>query len=94
MAIPPNVPSTLSIFPLDFCTSYHANKLTPLAALALSFTYTCSFADEALAERKAIYEDNVAYINAHNQQYAAGKATFDMGVNEFSHMSHEEFKAM
>jgi hypothetical protein len=47
-----------------------------------------------VAQRKAVYEDNVAYMNAHNQQYAAGKHTFDMGVNEFSAMTHEEFKAM
>jgi len=43
--------------------------------------------------RKAIYEDNVKYIDAHNALYAAGKSTFYMGVNEFSHLTHDEFKA-
>jgi C1A family cysteine protease len=50
--------------------------------------------DATVASKKAVYLDNVQYIDAHNALYAAGKSTFDMGVNEFSDMTHEEFKAM
>ena len=38
--------------------------------------------------------DNVDYVTAHNAKFAAGDATFDMGVNEFSDLSHDEFKAL
>lgn len=55
----------------------------------------CSgFSDAEHTSRAAVYADNVAYINAHNAKFAAGAATFDMGVNEFSAMTHDEFKAM
>jgi len=50
--------------------------------------------DNEDAVRAAIYQDNVDYINAHNVQFAAGAQTFDMGVNEYTHLSHDEFKAL
>jgi hypothetical protein len=46
------------------------------------------------AKRAAIYADNVAFMDAHNAKFAAGEQTFDMGVNEFSDLSHDEFKAL
>ena len=34
------------------------------------------------------------YIDAHNSQWAAGKFSFNLGVNEFSDLTHAEFKAL
>merc|ERR1719424_397540 len=45
-------------------------------------------------KRAAIYADNVDYMNQHNAKYAAGSVTFYLGVNEFSDLSHDEFKAL
>lgn len=54
-----------------------------------------SYLDEATtAAKKAVYADNVQYIDAHNALFAAGKSTFDMGVNSYTDMSHDEFKSM
>jgi cathepsin L len=44
--------------------------------------------------RAAVYADNVDYIEQHNKKYSSGEATFEMGVNEFSDLSHDEFKAL
>jgi len=45
------------------------------------------------SKRAAIYADNVDFINEHNAVWAAGKSTFNMGVNEHVDLSHDEFKA-
>lgn len=58
------------------------------------FFFFFRYLDEATASaKKAVYEDNVKYIDAHNTLYAQGHSTFNMGVNAFSDMTHEEFKA-
>merc|ERR1719231_32809 len=44
--------------------------------------------DNEHAKRAAIYADNVAFMDAHNAKHAAGEVTFDLGVNEFSDLSH------
>jgi hypothetical protein len=58
------------------------------------FGKCADFSAEEHVNRASIYADNVAYIDAHNAKFAAGKSTFDMGVNEFSALTHEEFKAI
>jgi len=45
-------------------------------------------------KRAAVFADNVQYMNEHNAKYAAGTETFYLGVNEFSDLSHDEFKAL
>merc|ERR1719345_184709 len=45
-------------------------------------------------KRSAVFADNVEYMNQHNAKYAAGAVTFYLGVNEFSDLSHDEFKAL
>ena len=43
--------------------------------------------------RRAIFEDNVALISAHNAEAARGLHTFEIGLNEFADMSDKEFFA-
>jgi len=50
--------------------------------------------DATFSLKKVVYEDNVKFMDAHNALYAAGHSTFNLGVNEFSDMTHEEFKAV
>ena len=50
--------------------------------------------DNEDAVRAAIYQDNIDFIDAHNARFVRGEATFDMGVNEYTHLSHAEFKAL
>merc|ERR1719345_124262 len=45
-------------------------------------------------KRAAVFADNVDFMNQHNAKYATGESTFYLGVNEFSDLSHDEFKAL
>ena len=36
------------------------------------------------AERRLVFEDNLDYINQHNQEYMHGKSSFYLGVNEYT----------
>ena len=40
-----------------------------------------------------IFKDNLEYINKHNEEAAQGKHTFQLGVNKFADISHEEWVA-
>ena len=40
--------------------------------------------------RKEIFMENLMKIREHNQRYLEGKELFEMGVNQFTHMSVEE----
>lgn len=42
--------------------------------------------------RAEIYTDNVAFIKRHNALFVAGNVSYELGVNEFSDLSHAEFK--
>ncbi|XP_072449896.1 cathepsin L2-like [Chiloscyllium punctatum] len=43
------------------------------------------------AYRRALWEDNVRYIERHNMEYAMGKHTFTVGLNQFGDLTTEEF---
>lgn len=43
------------------------------------------------AHRRIIFCKNLRLIDAHNERYKRGEVTFEMGVNQFADMSHEEF---
>uniref|UniRef100_A0A034WKX1 Protein CTLA-2-alpha n=1 Tax=Bactrocera dorsalis TaxID=27457 RepID=A0A034WKX1_BACDO len=43
------------------------------------------------AHRRIIFCKNLRMIDAHNERYKRGEVTFEMGVNQFADMSHEEF---
>ena len=49
--------------------------------------------DGLTADRAAVYADNVAFMDAHNAKFMSGSETYDVGVNEFSAMTHAEFLA-
>jgi len=44
-------------------------------------------------KRRAIYRKNLKTIVLHNKRYRAGEVGYKMGVNEYSDLSWEEFKA-
>ncbi|XP_052811995.1 procathepsin L-like isoform X2 [Mya arenaria] len=46
------------------------------------------------AQRRAIFADNVEYVNAHNLQYALGKMSYYMGVNQYSDMTFKEWASL
>ena len=41
--------------------------------------------------RRAIFAENLEFINRHNAEYEAGLHTFIVGVNEFADMTNAEF---
>ncbi|KAL7732354.1 hypothetical protein ACLKA6_004338 [Drosophila palustris] len=45
-------------------------------------------------ERLIVYLNNMQLIKRHNQRYAAGKESYEMGVNQFTDLSPEEFKSL
>jgi len=48
---------------------------------------------EELVLRRGIFASNVAKIEAHNLDFAAGRTSFEMGVNAFADMTAAEWKA-
>ena len=42
-------------------------------------------------ERKSVFADNLARIESHNAEHAAGKKSFWLGVNQFADLTNEEF---
>ncbi|KAL6087313.1 hypothetical protein STEG23_029953 [Scotinomys teguina] len=42
--------------------------------------------------RRAVWEEEKKNIEKHNAEYQQGKTTFNMGLNEFSDMTYEEFR--
>merc|ERR1719313_656040 len=73
-----------------------AKKMAPMAAFEdFKSMFGKSYASiNEEAKRAAIYADNAKYFEAHNEKYASGASTFYMGVNEYSDLSHDEFKAL
>ncbi|XP_064596578.1 procathepsin L-like [Liolophura sinensis] len=54
-------------------------------------TYKKVYKPEEEAKRRAIWEDNVKFIQVHNLQADRGVHTFTVGMNEYGDMSVEEF---
>ncbi|XP_022306662.2 procathepsin L-like isoform X1 [Crassostrea virginica] len=42
-------------------------------------------------ERREVWEANLDYINQHNEEFSRGEHSYDLGLNEFADLSHEEF---
>lgn len=42
--------------------------------------------------RYQIFKDNLAVIEEHNARYDNGEESYDMGVNQFTDLTDEEFK--
>jgi C1A family cysteine protease len=49
-------------------------------------------ADEEAARFK-IFQDKLAWVNQHNEEFAKGMWTYTVGINQFSDMTADEFKA-
>lgn len=41
--------------------------------------------------RKEIFSKNLMEIEEHNERYAAGKESYEKGINQFSDLTYEEF---
>lgn len=50
------------------------------------------YAGDELAKREAIFAEQLAKVQAHNEEYKAGKHTWWAAVNDYSDWSAEEFK--
>merc|ERR1712166_1290884 len=61
-------------------------------AWCTQFGKCAEFSATEHTDRAAVYADNVQYIEQHNFKFMKGDATFNMGANEYSAMSHDEFK--
>ena len=46
------------------------------------------------AKRFTVFKDNLAFIEKHNAEAAAGKHSYTVGVNEFADLTNEEFKSL
>ena len=42
-------------------------------------------------ERKSIFADNLARIESHNAEHAAGQKSYWLGVNQFADLTNKEF---
>ncbi|XP_017835636.1 cathepsin L1 [Drosophila busckii] len=49
--------------------------------------------DEQL-QRRQIFINNKLFINAHNERFEAGLETFELGVNQFTDLTFEEFERL
>ncbi|XP_052013158.1 protein CTLA-2-alpha-like isoform X2 [Apodemus sylvaticus] len=52
-----------------------------------------TYSPDEEAHRRAVWEENKKKIEAHNADYEQGKTSFSMGLNEFSDLTTEEFRA-
>jgi len=62
-------------------------------------TYKASFGKAyATAQEESarfnIFVENHRIVEQHNQEYAAGKHTFDLGMNQFADMTNQEFRSI
>lgn len=48
--------------------------------------------DEEEMERMQIFQANVQEIEAHNKRYHKNLETFQMGINQFTDMTDDEFE--
>ncbi|CAG9759479.1 unnamed protein product [Ceutorhynchus assimilis] len=46
------------------------------------------------SHRYQIFKDNLHKIREHNEMYEKGESSFKMGLNKFSDLTDEEFKAI
>uniref|UniRef100_A0A1B6FW15 Cathepsin propeptide inhibitor domain-containing protein n=1 Tax=Cuerna arida TaxID=1464854 RepID=A0A1B6FW15_9HEMI len=44
-------------------------------------------------KRRDIFLKNLKYVREHNEKYKRGEVSFEVGINEFSDMTNDEFNA-
>lgn len=53
--------------------------------------YSRQYAEGEETSRRMIWESALSYIEQHNREYAMGKHTFTVGMNQFGDLTNEEF---
>ncbi|XP_078280219.1 digestive cysteine proteinase 2-like [Rhinoraja longicauda] len=56
--------------------------------------YNRQYAECEETNRRLIWESAMSYIEQHNQEYAMGKHTFTVGMNQFGDLTNEEFNKL
>ncbi|KAK1139395.1 cathepsin L1-like [Acipenser oxyrinchus oxyrinchus] len=49
------------------------------------------YSEETESYRRMVWEDNWRFIEQHNQEHAAGKHSYKLGMNHFGDLTNEEF---
>lgn len=85
------------LYLLAFSLGLVSAGLRPVASLTLhqrfqqwQLQYHKRFTSDEYKQRFQIFKDNLKMINEHN----AGNFSYTLGLNEFAHLTHAEFKAM
>jgi len=50
-----------------------------------------TYSADEMSNRFAVWSENVAFVEAHNNRFAAGLSTFQVEVNKFADMTDDEF---
>ncbi|KAK1133258.1 cathepsin L1-like [Acipenser oxyrinchus oxyrinchus] len=52
------------------------------------------YSEETESYRRMVWEDNWRFIEKHNQEHAAGKHSYKLGMNHFGDLTNQEFNKM
>ncbi|XP_058870021.1 procathepsin L-like isoform X2 [Acipenser ruthenus] len=52
------------------------------------------YSEETESYRRMVWEDNWRFIEQHNQEHAAGKHSYKLGMNHFGDLTNQEFNKM
>ncbi|XP_040612162.1 protein CTLA-2-beta-like [Mesocricetus auratus] len=52
-----------------------------------------TYSQDEEGHRRALWEASKKEIDKHNVEYEQGKVSYSMSLNQFSDMTHEEFKS-
>ncbi|XP_041085891.1 procathepsin L-like isoform X2 [Polyodon spathula] len=52
------------------------------------------YSEETESYRRMVWEENWRFIEQHNQEYAAGKHSYKLGMNHFGDLTDQEFNKM
>jgi len=78
----------IALFSLATCASVGRNKEWEEFKLKFNKGFK-GLAHES--ERRAVFESNLDVIESHNELYGKGFSTYQMGINQFTDMTYEEF---
>jgi len=64
----------------------------PQSWLSFKAKFNKSYTPSEEARRLAIFKENLAFIERHNQDYLAGRETHTVGVNQFADLTNAEYR--